>query len=162
LNLPRGSAIEISLARGLREAVSRTINVSTENCAAKSTSREVACQQETLGARNFAHKKLWARSGMQSFADKHLGIVLFPNWKAPRFLFDLDVNSRPETEGAPDSCVSEYPPGHHSQQKRDHLLGDLQLPNDCVIHSFRHTFLTRFGEAGVRAIISRRLRVTAA
>lgn len=27
----------------------------------------------------------------------------------------------------------------------------LQLPNDCVIHSLRHTFLTRFGEAGADA-----------
>ena len=31
------------------------------------------------------------------------------------------------------------------------LRGHLQLPNDCVIHSFRHTFLTRFGEAGADA-----------
>lgn len=31
------------------------------------------------------------------------------------------------------------------------LRGDLQLPKDCVIHSFRHTFLTRFGEAGADA-----------
>lgn len=31
------------------------------------------------------------------------------------------------------------------------LRGDLQLPNDCVIHSLRHTFLTRFGEAGADA-----------
>jgi integrase len=28
---------------------------------------------------------------------------------------------------------------------------DLQLPTDCVIHSLRHTFLTRFGEAGADA-----------
>ena len=27
----------------------------------------------------------------------------------------------------------------------------LQLPKDCVIHSLRHTFLTRFGEAGADA-----------
>jgi len=27
----------------------------------------------------------------------------------------------------------------------------LQLPTDCVIHSLRHTFLTRFGEAGAHA-----------
>ncbi len=27
----------------------------------------------------------------------------------------------------------------------------MRLPNDCVIHSFRHTFLTRFGEAGADA-----------
>jgi integrase len=27
----------------------------------------------------------------------------------------------------------------------------LQLPKDCVIHSLRHTFLTRFGEAGAGA-----------
>lgn len=31
------------------------------------------------------------------------------------------------------------------------LRANLQLPNDCVIHSFRHTFLTRFGEAGADA-----------
>jgi hypothetical protein len=30
---------------------------------------------------------------------------------------------------------------------REHL----QLPKDCVIHSLRHTFLTRFGEAGADA-----------
>ena len=29
--------------------------------------------------------------------------------------------------------------------------GDLQLPNDCVIHSLRNTFLTRFGETGADA-----------
>src|SRR6266850_2819461 len=37
----------------------------------------------------------------------------------------------------------------------DHLhkkvRGDLHLPKDCVIHSFRHTFLTRFSEAGADA-----------
>ena len=33
-----------------------------------------------------------------------------------------------------------------SQQARD-----LELPNDCVLHSLRHTFLTRFGEAGADA-----------
>ena len=27
------------------------------------------------------------------------------------------------------------------------LRSDLQLLNNCVIHSFRHTFLTRLGEA---------------
>jgi integrase len=32
------------------------------------------------------------------------------------------------------------------------LRDDLQLPNDCVIHSLRHTFLTRFGEAGAFTI----------
>src|SRR5215471_15055502 len=31
------------------------------------------------------------------------------------------------------------------------LRDDLQLPKDCVIHSLRHTFLTRFGEAGADA-----------
>jgi len=37
---------------------------------------------------------------------------------------------------------------HHLHKK---LRDDLQLPNDCVIHSLRHTFLTRFGEAGADA-----------
>lgn len=31
------------------------------------------------------------------------------------------------------------------------LRADLQLPKDCVLHSLRHTFLTRFGEAGADA-----------
>jgi len=31
------------------------------------------------------------------------------------------------------------------------LRDDFQLPNDCVIHSLRQTFLTRFGEAGADA-----------
>lgn len=31
------------------------------------------------------------------------------------------------------------------------LREDLQLPKDCVIQSLRHTFLTRFGEAGADA-----------
>jgi integrase len=31
------------------------------------------------------------------------------------------------------------------------LRDDLRLPKDCVIHSLRHTFLTRFGEAGADA-----------
>ncbi len=31
------------------------------------------------------------------------------------------------------------------------LRDGLQLPNDCVIHSLRHTFLTRFGESGADA-----------
>ena len=45
-------------------------------------------------------------------------------------------------------CRQESPKKHkHKKVIRD----DLQLPNDCVIHSFRHTFLTRFGEAGADA-----------
>ena len=31
------------------------------------------------------------------------------------------------------------------------LRDNLQLPSDSVIHSLRHTFLTRFGEAGADA-----------
>ena len=38
--------------------------------------------------------------------------------------------------------------GDHLHKK---LRDNLQLPNDCVIHSLRHTFLTRFGEAGADA-----------
>ena len=43
----------------------------------------------------------------------------------------------------------------HLVTSLDHLYkklrDDLQLPNDCVIHSLPHTFLTRFGEAGADA-----------
>ena len=35
------------------------------------------------------------------------------------------------------------------------LRDNLQLPNDCVIHSLRHTFLTRFGEAGAAFTIKK-------
>jgi integrase len=37
------------------------------------------------------------------------------------------------------------------------LREDLQLPKDCVIHSLRHTFLTRFGEAGADAFTIKRV-----
>jgi integrase len=39
------------------------------------------------------------------------------------------------------------------------IRANLQLSKDCVIHSLRHTFLTRFGEAGARL---RRLEVIVA
>ena len=41
------------------------------------------------------------------------------------------------------------------------LRSDLQLPNDCVIHSLRHTFLTRFGEAGADAFTIKKWPVIA-
>lgn len=44
---------------------------------------------------------------------------------------------------------------HYLATSLDHLhkqlREDLQLSKDCVIHSLRHTFLTRFGEAGADA-----------
>ncbi len=40
----------------------------------------------------------------------------------------------------------------HKKLKEDEKVREhLQLPKDCVIHSLRHTFLTRFGEAGADA-----------
>ncbi|MGH9932242.1 MAG: tyrosine-type recombinase/integrase [Pyrinomonadaceae bacterium] len=41
---------------------------------------------------------------------------------------------------------SDFP--YHLHKK---LREDLPLPKDCVIHSLRHTFLIRFGEAGADA-----------
>jgi integrase len=37
------------------------------------------------------------------------------------------------------------------------LTADLLLPKDRVIHSLRHTFLTRFGEAGADAFTIRKV-----
>ena len=37
------------------------------------------------------------------------------------------------------------------------LRGDLQPPKDCVIHSLRITFLTRFGEAGADAFTTKKV-----
>src|SRR5438552_17580000 len=46
-------------------------------------------------------------------------------------------------------------PNHISSTSLYHLhhklSGDLQLLKDCVIHSLRHPFLTRLGEAGAKA-----------
>ena len=39
------------------------------------------------------------------------------------------------------------------------LSDDLGLPKDCVIHSLRHTFLTRFGEAGADAFTIKKVAV---
>jgi integrase len=40
----------------------------------------------------------------------------------------------------------------HKKLREDETLKErFQLPKDCVIHSLRHTFLIRFGEAGADA-----------
>ncbi|HEX9423940.1 MAG TPA: tyrosine-type recombinase/integrase [Pyrinomonadaceae bacterium] len=52
-------------------------------------------------------------------------------------------------------CLANYAGKPYPVTSLDHLhkklRSDLQLPKDCVIHSLRHTFLTRFGEAGADA-----------
>jgi integrase len=42
-----------------------------------------------------------------------------------------------------------------------HLREAMKLPSDCVIHSCRHTFCTRLGEAGASAFAIQRLAGTA-
>ncbi len=48
-------------------------------------------------------------------------------------------------------CLLNYAANPWLETSLDHvhkkLRSDLQLLNNCVIHSFRHTFLTRLGEA---------------
>lgn len=71
---------------------------------------------------------------------------LGPNWVALR----LDVKECPTLLDA--VRVSLTPRA---------LRSDLQHPNDCMIHSARHTY-DEFGEAGFDTFTLKRLRVTAA
>jgi len=51
----------------------------------------------------------------------------------------------------------------HKKLREDEKLKErLQLPKDCVIHSLRHTFLTRFGKAGADAFTIKKLRAITA
>jgi len=88
---------------------------------------------------------LFVREGKSKNARRHVSLTR----RAQEMLVNRSLESKSEFvfanhAGKPYLVTSL----DHLHQK---LRRDLQLPMDCVIHSFRHTFLTRFGEAGADA-----------
>jgi integrase len=88
---------------------------------------------------------LFVREGKSKNARRHVSLTQ----RAQELLVNRSLESK-----------SEYVFANHAGDpylvtSLDHfhakLRVDLQLPKDCVIHSLRHTFLTRFGEAGADA-----------
>jgi integrase len=88
---------------------------------------------------------LFVREGKSKNARRHVSLT-------PRAQVML-IN--PSLESKSEYVFANYAGNPYLVTFVDHLhkklRDDLQLSNDCVIHSFRHTFLTRFGEAGADA-----------
>jgi integrase len=88
---------------------------------------------------------LFVREGKSKNARRHVSLTP----RAQETLVNRSLGSKSEyvfaNHGGKPYLVTSLDPLH----KR--LREDLRLPTDCVIHSFRHTFLTRFGEAGADA-----------
>src|SRR5437016_3703514 len=88
---------------------------------------------------------LFVREGKSNNARRHVSLTP----RAQEMLVNRSLESKSEyvfgnQRGEPYLVTSL---DHLHKKLRD----DLQLPKDCVIHSLRHTFLTRFGEAGADA-----------
>ena len=88
---------------------------------------------------------LFVREGKSKNARRHVSLTP----RAQEMLVNRSLESKSEyvfanQRGEPYLVTSL---DHLHKKLRD----DLQLPKDCVIHSLRHTFLTRFGEAGADA-----------
>lgn len=88
---------------------------------------------------------LFVREGKSKNARRHVSLTP----RAQEMLVNRSLESKSEYVFANSAG------GPYLVTSLDHLhakLRDrLQLPKDCVIHSLRHTFLTRFGEAGADA-----------
>lgn len=88
---------------------------------------------------------LFVREGKSKNARRHVSLTS----RAQEMLVNRSLESKSEY------VFANYAGKPFLVTSLDHLhkklRGDLQLPKDCVIHSFRHTFLTRFGEAGADA-----------
>lgn len=85
---------------------------------------------------------LFVREGKSKNARRHVSFT----GRAQAMLVNRSLESKSEY------VFAIYSGGPYLVTSLDHLhhrlRGDLQLPKDCVIHSLRHAFLTRFGEAG--------------
>ena len=88
---------------------------------------------------------LFVREGKSKNARRHVSLTS----RAQEMLVNRSLES-----------ISEYVFANHAGNpylvtSLDHIhkkvRAVLELPKDCVIHSLRHTFLTRFGEAGADA-----------
>jgi len=88
---------------------------------------------------------LFVREGKSKNARRHVSLTS----RAQEMLVNRSLGSKSEY------VFANYAGKPYLVTSLDHLhkklRGDLQLPKDCVIHSLRHTFLTRFGEAGADA-----------
>jgi integrase/predicted Zn-ribbon and HTH transcriptional regulator len=88
---------------------------------------------------------LFVREGKSRNACRHVSLTA----RAQEMLVNRSLDSKSEYVFAGHAgkpyLVTSLDHLHHK------LRSDLQLPKDCVIHSLRHTFLTRFGEAGADA-----------
>jgi integrase len=88
---------------------------------------------------------LFVREGKSRNARRHVSLTA----RAQEMLVNRSLDSKSEyvfaSHAGKPYLVTSLDHLHHK------LRGDLQLPKDCVIHSLRHTFLTRFGEAGADA-----------
>ncbi len=88
---------------------------------------------------------LFVREGKSKNARRHVSLTS----RAQQMLVNRSLESKSEY------VFANYAGNPYLVTSLDHLhtkvRADLRLPNDCVIHSLRHTFLTRFGEAGADA-----------
>jgi integrase len=88
---------------------------------------------------------LFVREGKSKNARRHVSLTP----RAQQMLVNRSLQSNSEyvfaSPGGKPYLVTSL--DHLHKKLRD----DLQLPKDCVLHSLRHTFLTRFGEAGADA-----------
>jgi integrase len=88
---------------------------------------------------------LFVREGKSKNARRHVSLTS----RVQEMLVNRSLESKSEY------VFASYAGKPYLVTSLDHLhkkvKGDLQLPNDCVLHSLRHTFLTRFGEAGADA-----------
>jgi len=88
---------------------------------------------------------LFVREGKSKNARRHVSLTS----RAQQMLVNRSLESKSGY------VFANYAGNPYLVTSLDHLhkrvRADLQLPNDCVIHSLRHTFLTRFGEAGADA-----------
>jgi len=92
---------------------------------------------------------LFVKEGKSKNARRHVSLTS----RAQEMLVNRSLESKSEY------VFANYAGKPYLVTSLDHLhkklRGDLQLPNDCVIHSLRHSFLTRFGEAGPDAFTIR-------
>jgi len=100
---------------------------------------------------------LFVREGKSKNARRHVSLTP----RAQETLVNRSLESKSEYvfanhRGKP-YLVTSLDHLHEKLREDETLKEHLQLPKDCVIHSLRHTFLTRFGEAGADAFTSKKV-----
>jgi len=100
---------------------------------------------------------LFVREGKSKNARRHVSLTP----RAQKTLVNRSLESKSEYvfanhQGKP-YLVTSLDHLHKKLRENEKVREHLQLPKDCVIHSLRHTFLTRFGEAGADAFTSKKV-----